>query len=708
MQKKLKPQALPSFRKDIKLTRGPDDADGSPTYALYDPVVGNYYKINWKESLVFRHFQSGMDSQALSSKIEKHSTLRVEPEEIESFFIQLAAVGLLSLHRDSSYYSAMKERKTQSWWMWLLYHYLYIRIPLINPDRFLGRNLKYVEFLGSRPALICYTLVSVVGLYLILQRLDEFLHTFTYFFNLEGVFFYALGITVTKLIHEFSHAFVAKHYKLYVPSMGIALIVLWPVLYTDVTEGWKLSNRKHRLLISFAGVLAEVVIAAFATVGWAFSTPGVFQSVCFVLATTSLISTLMINLNPAVRFDGYYILCDLWGIDNLQNRAFAITRWKYLDWLLGVKMPPPETGLSQRRIFWLVAYTIYTWVYRIFLYTAIALFVYYEFTKALGIILFIAEVGIFMIWPLWWEAREIYRARSFLKPNYRVLGTLLVTSVFFIYVVLPWPHRIAYDSVIVPVKEQIVWVPASGQIEKILAQRGQHVEKGQELAVINSVPLNIEYSIAKTDKNLIQKQILQLGLDEEKLKYLGQIKDQEAIADDKLAKLSAKINKLKLKSEITGTLFEWDNDLKPQENVSEGRILGKIADFSGYAVQLFVPESDIEYFKIGQPVSIRVEHPIQNVEGNVTRIAPFSSEKLLYPALASVNFGPLPVVEQSTGQLFLIESYYIVYAEIDKNAFAEQPKFGQTATVYVRGPWRSYAADFVRKAAQVLIRESSL
>ena len=647
MQKKSNNHSLPPFRKDIKLTRGPYDADGSPTYALYDPVMGNFYKINWKESLVFRHFKPGMDSEALTHNIEKHSTIKIDKEEIEAFFMQLGAAGLLAVHRDSSYYNTIKERRMQSWWMWLLYHYLYIRIPLINPDRFLNKSIKYVEFLGSRPAILCYACVSLFGFFLIFQRWDEFFHTFTYFFNLEGVIFYAFGITVTKLIHEFSHAFTAKHFKLYVPAMGIALIVLWPVLYTDVTEGWRLPNRKDRILISFAGVAAELVVAGFATIGWAFSTPGIFQSVCFVLATTSLAATLIINLNPAVRFDGYYIFCDLVGIDNLQNRAFNYARWRFHEQVLGVKMPPPETGVSTQRNYMFIVYTVYTYIYRIFLYTGIALFVYFKFTKALGILLFIAEVAIFMVWPVWFEIREVYKVRKLLVPNYRLIATLLTLTVLVAYLFLPWPHKMAYDAVIVPVDEQTLWVLQAGRIEKINVKRGQDIKKGQEIAVIQSYLINDEINKAKLEKEEAERRMLLLSLSAETVGYLAQMKDEQAIAQEKLEKLDVAKRQMRLQAEISGKLYEWDNDLKVHQNVPAGMVLGKIADLSKLALRCFVPESDIVYFKIGQRVTIYIENPLEFIEGIVTRIAPYSSENLMYPSLASINFGPLPVVEKT-------------------------------------------------------------
>lgn len=710
VEKKTQSQSLPPLRKDVKLFEGPDDLDGSPTYSLYDPVIAKFYKISWQESLAFAYYSSEMDAEALARKIKEKAAIQISAEDIKAFFTQLDAAGLLDIHRDSTYYIDLKEKNTQGWIMWLVYNYLYLRIPLLNPDPFLRRTLKYVEFLGSRPAWIFYMLVSLFGFYLIIERWDAFIHTFTYFFNAEGALYYAIAITATKLIHEFSHAYVAKHYKLYVSSMGAALIVLWPVLYTDVTDGWKLSSRKERFFVSFAGVASELVVAAFATIGWAFSPPGVIQSVCFILATTSLLATLLVNLNPAVRFDGYYMLCDLWGIDNLQTRAFAVTRWKYFDWLFGIKIPEPETGLSPKRVFLMCAYTVYTSIYRIFLYTAIAFFVYYEFTKALGILLFIVEIIIFMIWPIWTELSEFYKMRVQITINKRLMSSLTVIALIAMYFFLPWPHQLTFNAVIVPIKEQIVWVPTGGVVKQIAVKRGQHVVKGQEIAIITSEPLEKESLQADLEKEAAARKIIQWSLHDDTIQYLSQMEEERLLTLEKEAKLKSKKNVLNLRSEIDGVLYEWNVDLKVNQIVAEGAILGKIADFSSYASYAFVSENQVSHFKIGDTVTVQIDYPLTFVPGVITSISPYSSKHLNYPALASTNYGPLPVAEEQYERLDLVDSYYIVEVKIDdqNNQLSNLVRIGQTSHLIMRGPWRSLAAELLHKVTLTLIRESSL
>src|SRR5215467_9610831 len=118
-------KTLPLFRKDLRLYRGPNDPDGSPTYNLLDPISGQYYKINWKESLIFKCLKPNMSSEQLAENVNHISTLKVAPQDIERFFKQCAELNLLRLPRTSEYYQTRYDKRQVNIWYWILQHYLY-------------------------------------------------------------------------------------------------------------------------------------------------------------------------------------------------------------------------------------------------------------------------------------------------------------------------------------------------------------------------------------------------------------------------------------------------------------------------------------------------------------------------------------------------------------------------------------------------------
>lgn len=697
---------LPLLRADVKIFKGPDEPDGSPTYNCFDPVKAQYYKISWLEFTILQHLKSGMTLRQLTDEINNRTTLKITPEELQEFFEEAARTGLLALPRASDSLRDELKKRTMHPIIWVLFHYLYVRVPLLNPDGFLTRTLQYVRPLVSTPAITLYTILTFVGLFHLIDRFNEFLTTFPYFFNLQGIVIYAVAISCVKVVHEFSHAYVAKFYGLHVPTMGVAFIVLWPVLYTDVTDGWKLNKRSQRLAISFAGVASEVILAGISTLGWTLTQPGLLHSVFFIIASATWISTLVVNLNPAMRFDGYYLMCDISGIDNLQPRSFAYTRWQLRRWLLGIKIPPPEEGLSVRRRAFMFFYSIYTWIYRLILYTVIAIFVYYKFTKALGILLFAVEIAFFLAPPFVSEARQIIRLSPFLSWNRRsIISSIVFVSILFWFVV-PLPHEEKFAAITIPIKDQTVYVPQEGRIEKLNFKIKDNVKSDQTLAVLSSQPLLIEIEQIHADINIIKAQMHVLSITPEDRSFLPGKAAELASAEAKLKSLVQKLHQLTLKSTFEGEIYEGDDTLRVNDYLEKNQVLGKIASLHNIQVLCFVPEAYFHDLSIGQKVSFRLDSNLEKYEGLVVDINPSRQPYLIYPALASINKGELPVTQGKEGKLHLVESYFPVHIQLQDPGY--NLKIGQRGHIMFRGPWRSYMVDFIRYVESIYLRESGL
>ena len=701
-------QILPLFRQELKLYKGPDEADGSPTYNLHDPIKGQYYKLGWKESLVIKCLRPGMTPDDLAAEMNRISTIRVDGDDVDYIFFQCASMGLLRIPKGSEYYEERQQAGQSNIWSWILQHYLYIRIPLLNPDLFLKKTLPYVRFLGSKWMFVLYTFLTLFGLYLMFGRFDEFLNTFTYFFNFQGFLIYALAITSVKFIHEFAHAYVGKRFGLHIPTMGIAFMLFWPVLYTDVTDGWKLSKRSQRISVSFAGVAAELIIAGISTLGWSLSSPGMLQSIFFVLATTGWISTLAINMNPAVRFDGYYILSDLLGIDNLQNRAFSLLRWKSYDLFFGIKTPIPEDNLKPTMVNALTIYAAYTYIYRIILYTTIALFVYFEFTKSLGIILLVAEVLIFILFPFIYELKELYKVKNLWNWNYRLLITYFLLGSLAVWFIFPLPHQDTYPAVIVPSRVQILYVPYDSTIQNIYATRNEYLKKGQPILDLSSKPLLKELGVALLQTKEIETEIRALSQDKADVNQLAEKQADLQRASDYLQELLSKKQSLEVKADLSGLLFAWDNDLRPGQTVAQGSILGKLADPKDKFAITFIPETHLNDLKLGQLVTIIEKEPYQKFSGEIETINPSRTLNLSYLNLASTNKGPLPVLQQTySANPVIVESYFAVYVKIDDQD-ADNLSYGQLMEVQIKGEWYSKMMRLITFIRSVVIKESSL
>lgn len=220
--------------------------------------------------------------------------------------------------------------------------------------------------------------LTVLGIVLTLHQWDTFRAAVVESFSLNGLLSFGLALALAKALHELAHALVATRLGLRVAHMGVAFVVMFPMLYTDTGESWKLSRSRQRLAIAAAGIVCELALAGLATLGWALSEPGAWRNALLYLATTSWILSLGLNASPFMRFDGYFILSDLLDFPNLHERASAQARVALRRGLWGLDEAWPEHFAPARRRA-LIAFEWLTWMYRLLLFAGIAATVYFFF-----------------------------------------------------------------------------------------------------------------------------------------------------------------------------------------------------------------------------------------------------------------------------------------------------------------------------------------
>ena len=401
-----------------------------------------------------------------------------------SFFISSQLVesrGKEAIRRLCQQAAAAKKQLSS----WLLHNYLFFRIPLVRPHRFLAGSYRHVRFVYTRPFAYGVFACLALGLFLVSRQWEDFQHSFSYLFSLQGLVLFAVAIFFTKVIHELGHAYTAVRYGVKVPSMGLAFLVLWPVLYTDTSEAWKLSSRRQRLAIAVAGITAELILAVFATLIWSFLPDGELRSAVFIVATTTWVITLLINVNPMMRFDGYYLLSDLVEIQNLQDRSFALGKWRLRNWLFGLGEPCPEILPGRTRTF-MIVYAYCTWTYRFFLFLGIALLVYTLFFKVAGIILLFAELGWFIARPVYREVREWHGRREQMTWNRHSIITALLLAALVVLLVFPWNVHLYLPAVMQARGHANLYAPFPAVIDAVLVADGDRVEQDQVLIKLAS------------------------------------------------------------------------------------------------------------------------------------------------------------------------------------------------------------------------------
>ncbi|WP_110970152.1 HlyD family efflux transporter periplasmic adaptor subunit [Pseudomonas huaxiensis] len=584
---------LGELREELRLHPGPRDASGAPGWTLEDPASGQFFRLGWAELEILKRWSLGC-AQRIAEQVSASTTLQLDTQDVERLRAFLRNNHLLQCRDDEDrgrLLEALHSRKT-GWARWLLKNYLFVRVPLLRPDAFLQRTLPWVAPFFSRTFLLLTVAAGLLGLALVLRQWDTFTHTFLHFFTFQGAALAGLTLILAKVLHELGHAYTCKRYGARVATMGVALLVMWPVLYTDTSGAWRLARRRQRLAIGAAGMAAELALACWATLLWSFLQDGMLRSAVFTLASTTWILTLAVNLSPFMRFDGYFLLSDLLGVPNLQQRAFALTRWRLREMLFGFGDAAPEPFSSGLRRL-LIGYSIGTWIYRFFLFLGIALLVYHFAFKLLGLLLFAVEIGYFILMPLVNEARQWYARRKDYRMNRNSVISLSACLLALVLLCLPWRSSVEAPALLKAAQQSSLYTPVAARLAQVLVQPGDRVLAGQPLFMLDAPDLRHELDSVERRILILQWQTSFQLLDRESAAGLGVVRQELTAAQQRQQVLRQQWQELTVRAAFAGEVREVAEPLAVGEWLPAGQWLGTLVGGTGQQVEAFVEEHDL-------------------------------------------------------------------------------------------------------------------
>ncbi len=697
---------LPELRPELRLVRGAPGLSGEPSWLIHDPVQNKFVQIDaaayrvlsrWRAGCLLADFvkelsvddRTAMDRDALGRLVDfvHHSKLTVEP----------ARDGWRS-------FAAERARSRRSPGSWLVHNYLFVRIPLFQPQAFLERTLPLANAVASRWVTGLLTLLGMAGLYLTSRQWDTFLATLPDIFTFTGIVLMGISLVFVKAAHELGHAYTAVRHGCRVPTMGIAFMLMAPLLYTDVTDSWRLTDRRKRLRIDSAGVRVELAIAALALFLWSFLPDGALRGLMFSLCTVSLVSSLFINLNPLMRFDGYYLLSELIGIENLQTRSFDLGTWRMREWLFGLGEPCPE-ALPARRVNFLVGYAWATWIYRLFLFLGIALIVYHFFFKALGIILFVVEIVIFIVRPVWNELKVWWKMKDRILRSRRSVATGGLVASLAALAIVPWSSAVVIPAVVEMDRMQPVFAKKAALISQVHVGPGQTVRKGDPILTLRSPDIEQELVLARESLKLARIKFARRGADAADRESSLVLEDQIRALLGKIAGLEEQRKELVLSAPFDGRILELNPELHPSRWIGPQEMIALVGSGDRHMARGYIAESDL--WRIAEGATGRfIPDALQrgSLDIGITEIAVGSSGSIDVADLTSPHHGPIAAVADSKGRLVPSSARYLVKMKVTDDVRA--PELAVRGVAIIDGARESLLARTWRQVLKVLVRES--
>lgn len=691
---------LPVVRNDLQLHPWERDADGTEQWAISDPLRNQFFVVSREVIEIFKRLAIGNVDQIVEDA-NAGAGLSVTPEDVAKV-VEFVTRNNLAVTDGAEAIErlAAPSRKRQTWWQVLIHKYIMFRVSLLYPDKFLDRTQGIFAPFFSRTFFVLTAIAGVTGIGLSLRDWSALQHELTELWSFSGVTTLFVTLVFVKLVHEFAHAYTAKRYGVRVPVMGITFIVLFPLPFTNTTESWKLYNHRQRLHIAAAGIVSELALACWATLFWKMAPEGGVQGALFLIATTTWISSLLVNASPFMRFDGYFLLMDYLRLPNLHARSGALAKWWMREALFDLKRPPPEHFDRALRRF-LIIFAYVTWIYRFLVFLGIALLVYHFFIKAVGVLMFLVEIHYFILRPIYLEFEYWVKSRSEILITRRTGLTIIALALLVVILFIPFGTPSAVPALFLSHEEVVVYAPQDGTVSGVHISVGDEVAQGEMILQLSSALLEHELEVAQIQADaaarMVQSSTLELsgqgarGREQAWLAALSRLNEARQLVET-----------LGVPSPASGTVIDMMPDLAEGSPVARDARIAVIQSTEKNELHAFVSEELRARLSVADEVKFVFDGaPLAHLTGSIVYISPVATRALPYPELSLVFGGRLPSFQSQNG----VELDQPMF-EVQVQVTAPPSMMGRwPATVFLKGKRESIAMGIVRRTMNLLLRE---
>ncbi len=684
-----------TIRSDIRFF---PPGEHGPFPLLYDPLSEHYYKLTERSGKILRMLDR---SYTLEDFLKKVNLAGIDADEQE--IAQLIAF----MHRSNlmvpEYGMAdqqlrqIRAAKEKTFFFRVMSLYLFFRLPPIYPDRFFTWSMPFARIIFNRFTVWFLVTVAAFGYLLMLRQWNDAYSTFVNSLSWSNLVSYFWALLVTKTVHELSHGYTAKSFGVRVRAMGISFIVFYPRLFVDLTDTWRLSRLK-RIACDGAGIASELIFGGLAAIFWVYSSPGPLHSTMFYLMTVSALGTILVNGNPFIRYDGYYLLCDILNVENLMSRSSEYLKSVNRKVFFGIGEIPDCEDVSPLTLY---SFGLGSFIYRLFLYTSIILIIYFQFTKAVALMLMALEAYTMLLAPLIMEAKVVLMYRK--KLNWFKTGlTLLLIGAAASLLFIPLPWSFALPCEVVPENSCFVSVRESGFAAAALPEEPRSVRKGEEILPFRNqfLDLNLlryaamirtneaELDLARVDRNTMPMTPVIF----EKLR-INRISREE---------MQRRKNNMSLAAETDGLFIPLLKNVSPGRWLEKGMILGKIIS-DKKVLYAYAQDKEVNRIRPGAKATIKLRGELKGMNGTVIAVNPvastFRDSTLIQSFGGTVPCYPNP----QTKEFHPVNVLYCITIQTEQPL---PPRIGRTGTAWVEQSYRLYI-EIGRQLLHVFFREFS-
>ncbi|PTX97486.1 hypothetical protein DB346_21055 [Verrucomicrobia bacterium LW23] len=537
-----------------------------------------------------------------------------------------------------------------------LSNFLFLRVPLGSPDWIFTASASVLGWLCHPVMWIPWLAVVLAGLWSVLWNWHRFQTMAGGVLNPQDGWVLLAIWAALKVVHEFGHGLVCKYYGCRVREAGFTFILFMPITYVDATASWALPSRWQRMHVTFGGLWVEVFVASLAALYWAHSQESFANTLAYKTVIIAGVTTVLFNLNPLMRFDGYYLLSDLLGMPNLYQRSNQAINRFCRRWLMSDPDVQEPVGVPEWERSVLLLYGIAALVWRVMTMAVLiigASLMWRGGGLVLGLLCAVTWIG-----PGIWRffaglaPQEGWGASSRMRLIFR-LALLLATLALVAFIPV---YPMATAPGLVQVKDMVVLrAEAPGFINDVFVREGQTVSRGewlvdvrnlQETNALRVLKLRLLYQEAKTAAALEAREREGGQSDVDVASFQAEEASLNALRKQ-TAEKAKMIASLRVEAPIDGTILTWKLAQRRGSYLNPGQEILRMGQVPATEIRLMIPQHAVDAFRARLGGRVEVYLPGRGETTAVLhRITSRGSRDIAFPELTALAGGPLAVVQR--------------------------------------------------------------
>lgn len=580
-----------------------------------------------------------------------------------------------------------------------------LRLRIFDPDRLLTATLPLVRWIFTVWGFLAWLAFVLLGLGLAgihwgqmsAAVLDQAL-------TVQNVALMIVLYPLIKAVHELGHAYATKVWGGEVHELGVMMLMLMPVPYVDASASASFREKHRRIVVGAAGIMVELALAAIATVIWVMAEAGLVRALALNVALIAGISTLVFNGNPLLRYDGYYVLVDLFEMPNLGQRAN-----KYIFHLIqrhAFGIPDLETPLAAPgEAPWLAIYAVAAFLYRTAVLVGIALFVASQFFF-IGVALAIANVAMAVVWPILKGIRFVLTDGKLEGRRKRAVWTTAGATVLAAILILgvPVPYATLAEGVVwVSDDEATVRVRTEGIVDALVVASPAEVGRDSVVARLSDPLLAARVAITERQLDELQVRLEAVNLSDRVQANI--LREQIRHSSGQLADLKRSLADLTVVAATAGTFLPVDPQDLPGRFQRRGDVIGYVIGPGGPVVLAVVHQNDIDLVRRRTgSVEVRLAGSDgRSLGASIVRETPAALTELPHGALATTGGGALVVDPAQPTKLRPLETVFQL--ELAVPDLPRDCRLGIRAHVRFAHPPEAIGVRIARSIRQVFLRQ---